>query len=130
MTDMDWAVPGAKAAIYSWRGGWGSEGTATLTTVERLTATQIVVKGARGDLKFRRDNGRAVGSDHGELRPRTDVDVRRALAVAHKNHLNHEIDKAFRESQRGVTAALELCDEIQRLVVAARSRITALAEEN
>lgn len=70
MTSTDWIEPGMTVVIYSSR---ATESATAL--VERLTATQIVLRGTGGqELRYRRDNGHKCGDHYGggELRPTTD----------------------------------------------------------
>jgi hypothetical protein len=90
MTTTDWAVPGAKAAIY---GGRGRTDNVAIVTIERLTATQIVIAGVSA--RYRRDNLRQVGDHYGsELLPANDP---RVLAV----HEREAVDRAVRRAKAG-----------------------------
>lgn len=65
-------TPGQRGAILS----PGFDTRAKLVTVERLTATQIVLVG--DDRRFRRDDGRQVGDHRVRLLPPDDQQVRSA----------------------------------------------------
>lgn len=67
----------------------------TIATVERITATQVILSGVHG--RFRRDTGRQVGNPHGmQIRPITD-DARASLQAKRNRSelstLTHRIDR-------------------------------------
>jgi hypothetical protein len=120
--DADWVTEGAHVAEYHWR---SYEPTVTLTTAERLTATQIVL--ANGH-RYRRDTLRPVGNHHGgsELLSAGEPRVRDALARAQLRSVSNKVGNLMRNHKGGVDAVLATLNEITEAVEAARSAITRL----
>ena len=119
--DTDWITEGARVAEYD-RGHYGA--TARLTTVERFTATQIVL--ANGN-RYRRDTLRRVGDHYGsELLAVDDRRVVDTLVLERLRSAFYEIGKLLRSVsvRGGVEAALATLAEIERVVTEARTAIT------
>lgn len=113
--DTDWITEGARVAEYS------SSGWIGLTTVERLTATQVVC--ANGH-RFRRDTGHLVGDHYrSELLPLNDPRVRDAAAADVLNALGYTVDKMCRDHRSGAAGVLTTLTEIERVVADARAAI-------
>lgn len=101
----------------------GYPNRARLTTVERLTATQVVT--ASGG-RFRRDTGYLVGDKRAYTGTRLllpdDSQVLRAIATATLSGLRYSIDRALKDAKPG--EALSTIDKIEALVRTARAQIT------
>lgn len=122
----DWIVPGAQVAQYT-------RDTVTLTTVERLTATQIVL--ANG-CRYRKDYlRREVGDKDAwrsrQLLPATDGRVRRALAGNALGNLVHDLDRLLRLRSSTATPAdlLALLDQARERLDSARATVEKLTRE-
>lgn len=117
MTDTTWITEGVTVAEYGYR---DRTAQASFTTVERLTATQIVC--ANGN-RYRRDSGLLVGAGRGELRPVDDRSVRDAVALATIERLRYPLDRLFRDLQGNEAAMLAILDRVDQLVAEARAMI-------
>lgn len=124
--DRGWIVKGAEVATYS-----DSDRQATVTTVAKLTPTQIVLADSR---RFRRKDLREVAGNTWRpvrLVPVNDARVRRALAAQTVSRLSHKLDKLLRV--RAVDATphdlLASLDQAAKMITAARRRITDLTQE-
>jgi hypothetical protein len=108
--------PGDRVAEYN--PGYMGAGRATITTVARLTATQVIT--ATGN-RYRRD-GYAVGSGRGRLLPPDAPEVRTAAAAAALFRLRAHMDRLLKDAQPHNAA--DLIDKAEALVRAARAQIT------
>ena len=89
----DWPKTGDKVAVCD-TGRLGTSMRVTVTTVARLTATQIVLD--NHPTRFRRDNLREVGAHYGGvLLPLDDNRVIQARARARFNTARADIDAVF-----------------------------------
>lgn len=93
---------------------------ATFTTIERLTATQIVC--ASGN-RYRRDNGRSVGQRGVEIRPVDDQQVRDTLAIQRMESLRYRLDGMFNDLRGGEQGSLTVLDAIEKEIAAVRAAI-------
>lgn len=127
--DQDWIVPGAQVAQYVSVGDH-----VTLTTVERLTATQIVLANGSRYRKgyYRREVGDKDGWRRRQLLPITDERVRRALASGAMSNLVSELDKLLRVRSTTATPAdlLAKLDEAADRIAAARATVQKLTKED
>lgn len=100
-----------------------------ITTVERLTATQVVL--ASGN-RYLRKNGRRVGAttyDTNELLPVNHPRVRDARMRGWIRHLRSKVDELCKDPKGGEAEALTVLHEVEKAVAAVRARIAALARE-
>ena len=121
---------GDPAAYGSLSGGWGY-GYVQIhhTTVDRLTATQIVMKNGT---RFRRENGRKVGSDWQGTRlldPKGS-EVREAILAQEVQGFGPALDQW--DKQRRQVRTLDgwaIClSQLEALIASARRRITEIEE--
>lgn len=124
----DWVHPGAQVAMYGHGTGFGDP--VSLTTVERLTATQIVLANGR---RYRRDNLRrqlgTAGYRSAHLMPATAPEVRRALARAAVDRLRDAVDDLLKRIPRNAEHPDELLAALGKaaeLVEATRARVVKL----
>lgn len=117
MPYMSWAVEGAAVAEYR---RTGIDGHVNLTTVERLTATQIVL--ANGN-RYRRDNGQLVGDNRTCLLPLTDSTVRDNIAVQALSRVRHAVWELGKDHSGGEAVVMAKLDQIEQLVAQARAVI-------
>lgn len=117
-TDTSWIVEGATVAEYDLR---YRENRASFTTIERLTATQIVC--ANGN-RYRRDTLTQVGGGRGELRRTDDPGVRNSVAGKTLSHLRFEVDNLCKDHRGGADAVLATLEQIEKAVREARDAIT------
>lgn len=109
--------PGDRVAEFQY--GFSGDGRVQLTTVERLTATQIITAtGAR----FRRDSGYAVGGSRTQLLAPDAQQVRSAIAGAALSSLRFEMDRLLKDAKPG--DAVALLDRAEALVRAARAQVS------
>lgn len=125
----DWIYEGAEVAQYISVGD-----VTTLTTVERLTATQIVLANGR---RYRKDYLRREVGDKDAWRTRvllpvTDQRVRRALARGTMSELVHDLDQLLRVRSQTATPAelLAKLDEAAERITAARATVQKLTKED
>lgn len=125
-TNTDWLTPGATVAEYS-SSNWAAH--ATFTTIEKLTATQVVC--ANGH-RYRRDDNaayaetrglRQVGDGRNYLLPPDHRDVLNAVADRELSALRGTVDRLFRDTDRGVSGALATLSAVAEAVAAARATI-------
>lgn len=123
-TDTDWIVEGAEVAEYNSRGYSG--GTVRLTTIARLTATQIVL--ANGN-RYNRERRRPVGdSSYGkELLPAGDERVLETLSRDQFTEMSRTVEDILRAVRNGKKARLDALNEIETAVAEARAVIEANA---
>jgi hypothetical protein len=122
-TDPDWIQPGATVAEYR---SHIMSAHVDFTTVEKLTATQVVC--ANGS-RYRRDDSddahrqglRAVGSGRDILLPSSHPDVLAAVAAAALRELRGQVDRMLRDFRGDATVALATLDEITAAVAATRT---------
>jgi hypothetical protein len=121
MTDTSWIAEGARVAEYT---QYAIDAHVTLTTIERLTATQIVL--ANGN-RYNREKLRPVGgSGRTELLPATDSQVLGVLARRQIKLVGHVVHELTRNGAgRRVEEALSILDQIQVAVDEARRAIAA-----
>lgn len=124
----DWIYEGAEVAQYVSVGDM-----VTLTHVERLTATQIVL--ANGS-RYRKDYLRRTVGDKDvwrtwELLPRSDTRVRRALASSTMSTLVRDLDGLLRVRDRsaGTADLLAKLDEAADRITDARAAVEKLTKE-
>lgn len=123
--NTDWIVEGAKVAEFSWH---GSRSRVALTTIERLTKTQIVL--ANGN-RYNRDRLRMVGDNvyRKELMPADDQRVRDVIAAEAVGRFAFAVHDLLRRSPAGdVSSALRRFDEIAKLLAAARARVEGASD--
>ena len=125
MPDQDWITEGAAVAEYT-------QHTVTahvvLTTIERLTQTQVVL--ANGN-RYNRRTLRQVGAgswDRTELMPAGAREVRNSLAGKHLSHVAQRVHELAKGNRGGVDAVLSVLDQIEQAAQRARAAITAGAE--
>jgi hypothetical protein len=100
---------------------------AAVTTIERLTDTQIVT--ASGN-RYRLRDLRKVGSDRGELRPVTDRSVQDVLARVAYESLANDLYHASRLTPDTLLIATEAVEHAAAVVQAAADRLAAIAAGN
>lgn len=123
----DWQ-PGDRVAVLSTAPYGGDR--VDLATVERVTATQVVLE---GDRRFRRDDGREVGATRqggygvvAELRPLDDPPVRQLRAEQAVTRLVRRIGAARDTHRREPLTAL---DVIEQEVARTRAAVEKLTKE-
>ncbi|MDG4783290.1 hypothetical protein O7614_26890 [Micromonospora sp. WMMD961] len=120
--DRSWVVEGAAVAEYS----NGYNGSVALTTIERLTKTQIVLANGR---RYNRGSLRLVGNYYGaELLPakhRSVLDVLAQTAFRNLAQRVWSLDKSFRGDR---DAALANIRRIEEMAAEARNNIEELAQ--
>lgn len=129
-TTPPWAVEGAAVAVYT---TGRSSADVLLTTIDRLTATQVVC--ANG-FKFYRDTSHPfghglaqVGNYYGsQLLPAEDEQVRAVLAQREFHELRVNIDAVFRAGAGRFDTMLAALDRIAKLVAATHADIIQRAE--
>lgn len=128
MTDQEWIKPGVEIAelFHSHH----SADRVVITTVERLTATQIVLASKR---RYRRDTLRPVGrigsswEPQPHLRRTDDKDVRNALAAAAVGEAVNAIDRAKRAAKvRNAEEAAKLLADLAGIVANAQEAVNGL----
>lgn len=118
MSDHQWIVEGARVAEY--KHNYSTNDSITLTTIERLTATQIVL--ANGN-KYRRDRLTPVGekrdawSGRTELKPADDLAVRDVLIRVRLTRMFSNIDEirkktGFQDSSGKVLETLAAVEQV------------------
>ncbi len=117
MSSTGWVREGVQVAEFYQH--W-SNARATIATVERLTATQIILDNGN---RYRRDNGKGVGDRREELLPVDDYRVRNCIAAGVLSSLRHRVDEACKDHNGSVAAVLATLDEIARLVAEARAKV-------
>lgn len=124
---MDWK-PGQRVAVYQ----HGAIEHVKLATVERLTATQVVLDNGR---RFRKDGSEVGRSSRGvwsttwtELRPVDDPQVWAARARQAVAQLVYRIGEKQR-TLNGEGATLALLDYIERETAAVRAAVVKLTPE-
>lgn len=118
-TSTDWIVEGAEVAEYTRRDL--AYGLVTLTTIERVTATQIVLANGR---RYNRARLRPVGGDYSvELRSAADPTVVGALAAKAACTLRASVDELFRNGR------LTTGPDAQALMAAIQERVAAVQAE-
>lgn len=128
-TTPAWVTEGAKVAIYS-LGNFGA--SVTLTTIERLTATQVVCANGRrfrrNDTNGSRDNGLCeVGDIWGPvLLPIGNRSVRHALAKQWYHKFVRDVEGIFKERPDDIDTAIGCLDRITALAAEARANIAKL----
>jgi hypothetical protein len=124
-TNTDWVAPGAKAAHYFTRSYTPS---VQLTTIERLTATQIITTGGH---RYRRDTLQLVGDNYGgELLPVDAPQVRNAIARDELSSLRGTVERLCYDAGNDVESVLATLDEIAAAVAAAREAAAPTGKEN
>lgn len=124
MDTPDWVIEGARVADW---GGYGFSRSVSITTVVRLTATQIVCANGK---RYRRDTLRGLGDSYrSELLPLTDPQVVNDLGRQRLSSLRHEIDRLCAGVGRGVESVLVVLDQIEQAVAAARKAISSPGEQ-
>ena len=119
-----WISVGEKVAEYS---NYASRhGNVRVTTVERLTTTQVVLSNQN---RYRRSDLRQVGNlhDRRELAPLDDPGVRRALAHATLRGLLTKVGALVNGVGDDIDDVLATLAEIQAATIAARTRVSRLA---
>lgn len=117
MADTSWATEGAIVAEYDWR---HMDNRVSFTTIERLTATQIVC--ASGN-RYRRDNGRIVGGDRYEIRPVDDQGVRDTVAQRQVEHLRWRLADMCKDVRGGEVTMLAVLDQLEQAITDVRAAI-------
>jgi hypothetical protein len=121
-TDADWITEGAKVAEYTRK---GANARVSFTTVERLTATQIVcANGAR----YRRDTLGIVGGGRAELAHPAEQRVVHVVAAKELSSLRHRVDQMCKDHSGYPEAVLLTLADIEVAVAKVRTAITSLAE--
>lgn len=119
-----WAAKGATVAEYLSRGPWGTK--ARLTTVERVTATQVITANGR---RYRATGTASrwhglpeVGSGHYELLPPDAPDVIKALTGTQLESVFRAVHALERDHSHHPQKRdpLDVIREIERLAAAAR----------
>lgn len=120
MTDLpDWVAVGAKVAVNE-TGHWRD--SVRIHTVERLTATQIVLdNGTRVDRATLYVRGKG-----GRLLALTDPTVTRARARRQIGELRHDLDTLLRDFNSDADAAVALVERAAARVAAAHASIVNL----
>lgn len=125
----DWQ-PGDRVAVLSGAPYGGHR--VDVATVERVTATQVVLEG--GTRRFRRDDGREVGKQRqggygmvAELRPLDDPQVRQLRAEQAVNGLVRRIERARDAHKR---EPLALLDVIEQETARTRVAVEKLTKED
>ncbi len=106
-----WIQPGVPCALYHHSSNVEPGWRVKLHTIERITATQIVIDNG---VRFRRDNLKVVGSPYSSTRllPLDDPRVRNDLAHGRIRDINAAMLR-FRDDR---TAAAEVLAELRRMV--------------
>lgn len=129
MPTPDWLTVGAQVAEYT----CGNIPRVNRVTVERLTATQVILAGGkRYQLRTLRPVGetrRSAWSPFTELRPLTDSSVRDTLAEQTLRNLFHKVDTLTRETARGAAGVLATIEAVEKATAAARAAVENLTEE-
>jgi hypothetical protein len=122
MSDMKWAdaQPGQRLAISNWHYGRAREGHGTVSTIARVTPTQLVMTDGR---RFRRADGGAVGESTATLEPL--AWLARQWAIDAMTQVRRTFGVAEGKRLDGVLAGLA---EAERLVADAQSRIRELLD--
>jgi hypothetical protein len=111
--------PGDRVAHYEMRGP--GPAIAQLTTVDRLTATQIVTEAGR---KYRRTDGRLIGDRYAaRLLPAADKRVRATVARQELDRLRFDLDSALAGFRGTPEEAAEALRAVERLVADARAQL-------
>lgn len=128
-TDTDWIREDAQVAVVVF--DLGKPTSVRVTTVERLTATQIVLKGS--PTKFRRNTLEPIGDRSGAwstqtraLLPVNDPKVIAARTVIRVRNLQRTI--AGYGTPNDIDSALAVLAQIEQAAADTRARIDALAE--
>lgn len=122
-TDTDWITEGATVAEYSRR---DVDARVAFTTVERLTATQIVCANGR---RYRRDTGGIVGGDgRTELAHPSEARVVNVVAAKTLSSLRFHVDQMCKDHAGRAEAVLMTLTDIELAVAKARTAITKLTE--
>lgn len=116
----DWATVGARVAVQY--DGWGGSGV-TIRTVERLTATQIVLDNGS---RYRRDTGRVVGDGRSSLAPLDDPKVRSELTAQRIRALRYKLDQLLGQHKPGNDPG-PLLNNAEALIRATRDAFTGKA---
>lgn len=122
-TDPAWVVPGAQVATI----GRGYDRNPWLSTIERLTKTQIVLSNGR---RYHRKNRRPVGDYYGpELMSVDDPQVLDALARQELSALEGLVEKASKHFRGGRKDVLHLVMGIEEAVACVRKRVERLCSD-
>lgn len=106
--------------------GRGNDASVTITTITKLTKTQIVTATGR---RFNRDRLREVGNPYGaQLRAVTDRQVRSSIANKKLDRLRYEIDQLLRNGPHDIDVAVEIIGQIEKLVDEARTTLIPTVE--
>lgn len=130
-TDTDWIREGALVAVYTT--SQGKPASVRITTVERITATQIVVKG-HTSTKFRRSTLEPVGTQDAwatravALLPVDDPKVIAARAVIRVRNLQRTIAEYVRTND--LDGALAVLTQIEQAAADTRTWINALTAQD
>jgi len=122
VADLNWVQVGAKVASMG-------HTSLSITTVEKITATQIVL--ANGS-RYSRNTGRKVGAtayDTHELLPVDHPRIRDRRIRAQIRQLGHKVDELCLGIKSSDEAASVLA-EVEKAVAATRKRITELGGES
>lgn len=132
MTTEEWIKPGVQVAEY-----FPSRHTiarVNITTVDRLTATQVVLAGT--NRRYRRESLRPVGRIGSSWEPQPyllrtdDEDVHNALAAAAVGDAIYAIDLAKRAAKvRNAEGAAKLLSELAGIIAAAQKAVNDLRAE-
>lgn len=123
MTDLpDWIAVGRQVAVRD-ASHWNDR--TTVHTVERLTATQIVLD---NDARFRRDTLHAVGAGLGQLLPLNDPAVVRARVNNRLERLRRDLDQMLTANRSLANDPLGLMERVEHRVAETRASITALLD--
>lgn len=110
-TDPDWLVPGGQAILLSHSGGGFRNDRAQVVTIERLTKTQVVLKG--NDVRVSRKRLNKRGSDYGpwhELVSPTDTKGLRSVTAYRARRAAEDVKTAFHAWARAIEGAPRLPD--------------------
>lgn len=117
MPNTSWIAEGATVAEYDAR---HMDNRVTFTTVERLTATQIIC--ATGN-RFYRETGRIVGGDRIELQPVNNQGVRDTVALRQVEILRWQLSDMCKDVRGGEAAMLAILDQLEQAIAEARAVI-------
>jgi hypothetical protein len=118
----EWIQVGARVAEYT---DGRVDGTVTLATIDRLTATQVVLSNGN---KYNRATLRQVGANRSGWRTPTleDVASERVRAVRTATVVRNVLYDISIITRDGKTRGVAVLDEIDRLVAAARDKIARM----
>ncbi|MER7280573.1 hypothetical protein ABT369_39650 [Dactylosporangium sp. NPDC000244] len=117
MVDTSWAAEGSIAAEFDRR---YTDSRVSFTTVERLTATQVIC--ASGNRYYRQD-GRIVGGQRIEILPVENQAVRDTIAREQVEQLRFRLYETCKDVRGGEAVMLAVLDQLEQQIAAARAAI-------